>query len=422
MKRKQYSLESGILICLTVAVVITFVGVAIKTIVPAVAAARAENNRNQQIADATPSDTDSVDKPAISLDPNLSCESNYPEKVAVFASDVGDGFYTVYNDDETGYVSKTGDALNVTAKAKLSGKALVACSVSGEGLAAGLIKDDGYSVCFIDKYGVITESERVYRNETPVFIGCYDRDIAVIFTSEGESGKRVVFRLYRAGTEICERYANVSYLVEPLEIYRIGDVFTVFYRYKSAFSKGGGYATFSLSSISVEVTPIERSGGYDFLSVIPRNGSYAMLCSDVEGAFIMQLDENLARSEKYDLTDYAVLCGKLSYDGKNYFAFVGGDTQGKMFRFSDDLSEKSTITAYDSATEIADEFNTGGALLHLLKSDKGFYLTDTNGLFTKKVTKANAVPVALIRFGGSVAAVCNVCENETTTVYVAVFN
>lgn len=417
MKNKQYSLESRVLICLTIAVVATFVGVAIKTIVPAIAAARSENSQSQQVADVNPSDS-----PVISLDPNLSCESNSPGDVAVFASAVSDGFYIVYNDDETGYVSKTGDGLNVTANARLGGKVLVACSAPDDGLAAGLKKDDGYSVCFIDKYGVITESERVYRNETPVFAGCYDGDVAVIFTSEGESGKRVVFRLYRSGTEICERYANVSYTVEPVETYRIGDVFTVFYRYKSAFSKGGGYAMFSTSSISVEASVIERNGGYDFLSVIPRKNSYAMLCSDVGGAFIMQLDENLARSEKYDLTDYSVLCGKLSYDGKNYFAFVGGDTQGKMFRLADDFSEKNVVTAYDSATAIAGEFNTGGTLLHLLKSSKGFYLTDTNGLFTKKVTKTNAVPVALIRFGGSVAAVCNVYENGTPAVYVAVFN
>lgn len=418
MKTKQYSLESKALICLTIAVIATFIGVAVKTIVPAVAAARAEsNNQNGQITRP-----DQPETPVISLDPNLSCENLFTEGEAVFAGGTADGLYIVYNSGGKGGVYKAGRTLSVVSSIALGGEAVAACLTDDGGLAAAIKKTDGYTVCFIDKYGVVTENNRVYPNEKPVFAGCYDGDTAVIFTSEGAAGKRIIFRLFRSGEEICERYANVSYTPEPVEIYRVGGVFTMFYKYKSEFSSGGGYAAFSMSTVSVTVTGIERSGGYDFLSVIPRKGSFAMLCSSPDGAFIMQLDENYARSEKFDVTDYSVLRGKLSYDGKNYFAFVGGDSQGRMFRFNDEMTEKTPVDVYSAATEIAGEFNTGGTLLHLLKSKNGFFLADTNGLFTKKVTKEGAVPIALVKTDGSVAAVCNLDEDGKTSVYAALFN
>ena len=424
MDDKSYSLRSKLLVCLTVAVVAVFIGVAVKTLTPVVVGEFLQGGGET---------TDTVPYPQpgdaeISLDPNLSAENYIAQGEAVFAATGWDKIsYIVYNVGEEGYVARLGDALAPSSTANLGARAASAC-LTQSGAAVAAVADGESFLYFIGSDGKITRSERSYPGQTPVFTGFYDDCVAAVFTSEGAAGKRIVFRLFRDGAETCERYANLSYDIDAVEMYRTGDIYTLFYRFSSQFSRGGGYALFSPETVSVTLTDIERSDGYDFLSVIPSRESFAMLCSDADGTFIMQLDENLDRSEKITLTDYAALSGRLSFDGKNYYAFVGGASEGRMFRL-DAGGEKTRIAAYDTALSVAGEYNTGGALLHLLGSKNGFFLTDTNGLFTKKVSKPGAAPVAMLRTGGSVAAVCNLSEQTSGSggekqhaVYIALFN
>ena len=425
MDEKRYSFQSKLLICLTVAVVATFFGVAVKTVTPVVTGWA---DKSQQTQSDVP-DEPEVDGPQISLDPNLSAENTLSEGEAVFAGTTPGGIsYIVYNENDAGYIATITKNSVAASTAPIGAKAAIAC-LTDSGIAIAADTDEGYVVYFVDEQGSVSKSLRTYPGEIPVYMGCYDGQTAVIFRSEGAAGKRIVFRLYDDGSEICERYSGTTYEPQPIQIYRIGNNFTVFFRYRSQFTKGGGYAVFSTDTVSVIVAEIERSSGYDFLSVIPSQSSYAMLCSDAEGAFIMQLDQNMQRSKKYQLTNYSVNDGKLSFDGKNYYAFVGGATEGRMFRLEQLGDTPYRISAYDDGTAIAGEYNTGGALLHLMKSKTGFFLTDTNGLFTKKVTKPDAKPIALLKTGGSAAAVCNIMggdnqngENGAESVYIALFN
>ena len=74
MDEKRYSFQSKLLICLTVAVVATFFGVAVKTVTPVVTGWA---DKSQQTQSDVP-DEPEVDGPQISLDPNLSAENTLP--------------------------------------------------------------------------------------------------------------------------------------------------------------------------------------------------------------------------------------------------------------------------------------------------------------------------------------------------------
>lgn len=92
--------------------------------------------------------------------------------------------------------------------------------------------------------GSVSKSLRTYPGEIPVYMGCYDGQTAVIFRSEGAAGKRIVFRLYDDGSEICERYSGTTYEPQPIQIYRIGNNFTVFSAIGRSLQRAAGTRSF----------------------------------------------------------------------------------------------------------------------------------------------------------------------------------
>ena len=72
---------------------------------------------------------------------------------------------------------------------------------------------------------------------------------------------------------------------------------------------------------------------------------------------------------------------------------------------------------------IAGEMNTGGRLVHLLAGGKMFFLTSTEGLFSKKVNYPEYKPISLVKVSGGCAALCNkLSDNGKSKVYACVFN
>lgn len=414
-KRTNASFQIKVIVCLTIAVVAAFLGVIVKSL----SAVEVEGSAPALPATGTTVPNDS-NKGEISLDPNLSSQIEFAGE-AIFSAGNDRDFCVVYNNGERGYVAKITYPLGLGSVISLGGVAVAAdLSPTGE-LSVAIKNATGYSMNFINSDGILAEASRSFSSEKPLSVHCLEGQTAVLFFSEGEQGKRLIFRLYDDANEICERYANVQHSVRPMNTYRIGDTFLTFFAYNSAYNRGAGYAKFTLSTKDVAVTAIERADNYDFFGALPTRVSYALLCSDIDGTFIMHLDEKLNRSEMFRITDYAAKCGKLSFDGNYYYAFLGGENQGKMFRFNSPFSDKTAINSYDAALSVAGEFNTGGTLLHLLNKKNGFFITDTNGLFTKSVHLADSHAVAMAKLGGSVAAVCNL-SGENPRVFIGVLN
>lgn len=414
MDKQKISLRKTILVCLTTAVLVTFFAVAVKALIPVFAGA---DNRTPPV---TTVPGDDKGKEEISLDPNLSNEIELASGTAIFSSDGADGFYTVYNDGERGFALKCSNNATSFSTVELSGKATLACAYGDNVFVA--VNADGKTqvqcVGFGDRTGYTSRS---YDDQKPVFATAYDDGAAFFFTSEGESGKRLIMRFYGENGEKVERYAASGYDVVPTDLYRIGDSFKLFLSYSSEFSSGGGYADFSLSAITAKITLIERNHGYTLYSAVPRQGSYALLCGSADGNFIMQLGLNLERNKKIDLDARAADGGRLCFDGKTYYALLYSSEGGRLFTLSDESADEKVFT-YKDATGVFGEINTGARLVHLLSGDNGFFLTSTEGLFTKTVREADAVPVGLVKISGTRAAVCNRIRDGKSKVYACVFN
>lgn len=419
MENRTRSAKKALLICLTTAVVVTFAAVAVKALVPVFA----KDGKNPSAsATVPPGDDKETGDSEISLDPNLSNEVHIANGQAIFAENYTDGIFVVYNDGEKGFAVKTDKKANAVKLHGLNGKASAAC-VSDDKLF--VVTVDGRSSCVtaVDFDGGDDSLSRSYDNQKPLCAYGFDDGAAVFFSSEGAAGKRIIFRFYGDAGETVERYAITQYELSPVNLYRIGDNFKLFFSYSSEFSAGGGYADFSLSAITAKVSLIERNHGYTLFSAVPRESSYALLCGSDDGSFIMQLDENLMRNKKFDLSADKPLGGKMSYDGKKYYSLLLFENGGKALKMSDDFTSNEQISRYDEMAAIAGEMNTGGRLVHLLCGKNMFFLTSTEGLFSKKINYPDCKPVALVKVSGGCAAICNKLSSDgKSKVYACVFN
>ena len=414
MENNSISIKKTMLICLTIAVVVTFFGVAVKALSPVFA-------KNESVIPS--SSLPGEELPAeVLLDPNLSDEARLTDGSAVYAADCGDGFAVAYNQGETGYIAAFDRNASPINSVCPGGKISKACSY-GDNLFAAVVDENGFvKIAYVNVKTGDDYLSRSYGNQTVLFAVAYEDGAAFVFKSEGQSGKRVVLRFYNFYGETVERYAVCEYDVSATDLYRIGDRFTLFFSYSSDFSAGGGYANFSLSSISAKITLIERNHPYTLFSAVPRQEGFALLCLSEQGCFIMQTDENLARKIKIDLTEQKFDGGRLCFDGKTYYALLFSEEGGCCFALADQ-TVASSLSTYESATGLFGEINTGARLVHLLSCEGGFFLSSTEGLFTKKVGAACAVPVGLVKTERSRAAVCNVTdETGNVAVYAYAFN
>ena len=419
MENRTRSAKTTLLVCLTTAVVVTFAAVAVKALVPVFA----KDGKNPSSSVTTPPDDGNGSGGSeISLDPNLSSEVFLANGQAIFAENYTGGIFVVYNDGESGFALKTDKRANSVKQVRLDGKATAAC-VSGDRLYAVTVNGSSARVTAIDFDGGNDGVSRSYDNQKPLCAFGFDDGAAVFFSSEGDAGKRLIFRFYSDGKEKVERYAITQYDLSPVDLYWIGDNFKLFFSYSSEFSAGGGYADFSLSTITAKLSLIERNHGYTLFSVVPRENSYALLCGDEDGTFIMQLDENLMRSKKFDLSADKATGGKMSYDGKNYYSLLLFEKGGVALKMSGDFTANERISRYDEMTAIAGEMNTGGRLVHLLAGENAFFLTSTEGLFSKKVNYPDYEPVSLVKVSSGCAALCNkLSDDGKSKVYACVFN
>lgn len=392
------SLRLKIVICLTVAVVITFIAVAAKAIVPAMIAG-ASSNASQ------PSDNDIKTPdpaPVISLDPNLSCELSFGSQAddkIVFGATIDDEIFLLCNYGENAVITKLAADLTPLSSATFNGRFSFA-DLCSEGFVTYL----GNKIVTINKNFEIINQSPVYENQNLLSLTNYPDGSCAIYSCGGESGSRIVFRFFRDGKLICERFCQSADDVSVIKVFRIGDVFTAFYQYKSDYFSGCGYAKFSLSGLTAGCINIERADSYTLLDVIPYNQSFVLLTSCVDGVSAMELDENMNRFKSHEIIDRAALKGKLSFDGKNYYAFIGGADKGLMTDFGSNFGNFERITTYSAATEISYEINVSGSLTHLCKSSDGFFITDTNGLFTKKINNGiNAEFLIIGSFGAVIA-------------------
>ena len=414
MENNSISIKKTMLICLTVAVVVTFFGVAVKALSPVFA-----KNESVLPSSSLPEENSETE---ILLDPNLSDEARLTDGSAVYAADCGDGFAVAYNQGEIGYVAAFNSNASPINSVFTGGKISKACSY-GDNLFAAVGDENGNSkIAYVNVKNGDNYLSRAYDNQTAEFAVAYEDGAAFVFKSEGQGGKRVVLRFYDFYGETVERYAVCAYDITATNLYRIGDRFTLFFSYSSDFSAGGGYADFSLSSISTKITLIERNHPYTLFSAVPRQDGFALLCQGEQGCFIMQTDENLARKIKIDLTEQKFEGGRLCFDGKTYYALLFSKKGGRCFALADQ-TVSSVLTTYDSATGLFGEINTGARLVHLLSCEGGFFLSSTEGLFTKKVGATYALPVGLVKTERSRAAVCNVADEKgNTAVYAYAFN
>lgn len=419
MENRTFSAKKTLLVCLTTAIVATFAAVAVKALMPVLA----KNGVNPPVPVTTPTDDGhAAGGSEISLDPNLSSEVFIADGQAIFAENYTDGIFVVYNDEQSGFALKTDKKATAIKQVRLDGKATAAC-VSGNRLYVVTVNGNSTRVVSVDFDNGDNCVSRSYDNQKALFAAGFDDGAAMFFWSEGDAGKRLVFRFYADGEEKVERYAITQYDLSLVDLYRIGDNFKLFFSYYSEFSAGGGYADFSLSSITAKVSLIERNRGYTLFSAIPRENSYALLCGSDDGAFIMQLDEKLMRSKKFDLGADKPTGGKMSFDGKNYYSLLLFEKGGKAFKMSGDFTSNEQINRYNDMRSIAGEMNTGGRLVHLLSGEKMFFLTSTEGLFSKKVNYPDYEPISLVKVSGGCAALCNkLSDNGKSKVYACVFN
>ncbi len=368
-----------IVICLTIAVIVTFISVAAKAIVPAIIAGASSNASDLSNDDLPLTEP----KPVISLDPNLSSEfalGSRADDETIFGTTVDNEIFLFCNYGDEAVITRLNTDLTPLSSTTFEGKFYFA-DLCPDGFVAYL----GNKIVTINKNCEIINESSVYENQEPLFLTSYSDGISVVYSCGGESGDRLVFRFFRDGNTICERYCQCPSNISIVKVFRIGEVFTAFYRYKTNYFYGGGYAKFSLSGLAASCFNIERADSYDLLDVIPYDKSYVMLTSSVNGVSAMELDQNMNRYKSFEITDRAALTGKLSFDGTNYYAFIGGANKGIMADCGENFGNIRFINTYSSATDILHELNSNGSLTHLCKSSNGFFITDTNGLFTKKV-------------------------------------
>ena len=166
MENNSISIKKTMLICLTVAVVVTFFGVAVKALSPVFA-----KNESVLPSSSLPEESSETD---ILLDPNLSAEARLTDGSAVYAADCGDGFAVAYNQGEIGYVAAFTRNASPINSVFTGGRISKVCSY-GDNLFAAVSDENGNSkIAYVNVKNGNNYLSRAYDNQTAEFAVAYE--------------------------------------------------------------------------------------------------------------------------------------------------------------------------------------------------------------------------------------------------------
>jgi len=363
-------------------------------------------------ATATPDEA----PPVISLNPNLSKEANFgseKDDEVVYCVTSGDYSYVFSQSQKGSSAFVINERLELVSEKNFDER-MISASLCEGGFIVTLETDKGVVVAWLD--GFLTELTRSDPYSTsPVAIYSYEDGQAVLFYTETESNGTFAFRFYRGGMLALERYVSSIYSLSPVECYRIGNQFILFFKNRSDFTSGGGYVMLSFNAISTPVTYFDLREKYELLDVIPQNKSFSLLISTENQTSVLTLDDSLNRHHSLVISECKSTDGRLFYDGTRYYCLICNDQASKAYSFTPGENSLSPLPPSFCSAEIVDEKNVNGKIVALLRGRNDEAIVYSLGeLFSLRVTGTGCKISALLPVKSGLAIVGSGALSKTT--------